>query len=52
MGGCWRWRGGGREAASDLVVLEARDVARGPVCSVRLPQRVPFGFHGTWLAAA
>lgn len=38
------------EDASDLVVLEALDVARGPVAEVRLPQRVPFGFHGTWMA--
>jgi carotenoid cleavage dioxygenase len=43
------WRA--REEASDLVVLEAHDVARGPVATVRLPQRVPFGFHGNWLAA-
>lgn len=43
------WRG--REAASDLVVLEACDVARGPVACVRLPQRVPFGFHGSWVPA-
>ena len=30
---------------------EASDVARGPVATVRLPQRVPFGFHGNWLGA-
>ena len=36
--------------ASDLVVLDATDVAAGPVASVALPQRVPFGFHGCWLA--
>ena len=34
--------------ASDLVVLDARDVAAGPVARVHLPQRVPFGFHGNW----
>ena len=44
------WRA--REEASDLVVLEARDVERGPIATVRLPQRVPFGFHGNWLVAA
>lgn len=37
--------------ASDLVVLDALEVARGPVAEVRLPQRVPFGFHGDWVAA-
>ena len=36
---------------SDLVVLDASDVARGPVASVALPQRVPFGFHATWVPA-
>ncbi len=43
------WRA--REAASDLVVLDARSVTDGPVASVRLPNRVPFGFHGNWIAA-
>ncbi len=36
---------------SDLVVLDARDVAAGPVARVRMPRRVPYGFHGAWLAA-
>jgi carotenoid cleavage dioxygenase len=30
-------------------VLDATDVAAGPVASVRLPQRVPYGFHAAWL---
>ncbi|HNR75852.1 MAG TPA: carotenoid oxygenase family protein [Parvularculaceae bacterium] len=36
--------------ASDLIVLDAKDVAKGPVAVVALPQRVPFGFHGAWFA--
>jgi carotenoid cleavage dioxygenase-like enzyme len=36
---------------SDLVVLDARDVAAGPVASVRLPRRLPFGFHANWFPA-
>jgi carotenoid cleavage dioxygenase len=40
----------GRDA-SDLVVLDATDVAAAPVAAVELPVRVPFGFHGAWLAA-
>lgn len=43
------WRA--QDEASDLVVLDARDVARGPIGTVRLPQRVPFGFHGNWVVA-
>jgi len=34
---------------SDLVVLDARDVASGPVATVHLPTRVPYGFHATWV---
>jgi carotenoid cleavage dioxygenase len=34
---------------SDLVVLDATDFAGRPVATVRLPQRVPFGFHGSWI---
>ena len=36
---------------SDLLVLDALDVARGPVARVHLPTRVPAGFHGTWVPA-
>lgn len=34
--------------ASQFVILDARDVAAEPVAVVELPQRVPFGFHGSW----
>ncbi len=34
---------------SDLVVLDARDPAAGPVAAVHMPRRVPFGFHGSWM---
>src|SRR5262245_28067527 len=34
---------------SDLVIVEALDVAAGPVAEIRLPRRVPFGFHATWV---
>ncbi|MDQ2678542.1 MAG: carotenoid oxygenase family protein [Actinomycetota bacterium] len=36
---------------SSLVVLAAQDLAAGPVATVHLPQRVPYGFHGNWLPA-
>lgn len=34
---------------SSLVILAAQDIAAGPVATVHLPRRVPFGFHGNWL---
>ena len=34
---------------ADVVVLHAQDFASGPVATVHLPARVPFGFHGNWL---
>ena len=37
---------------SVLLVLDARALERGPVASVAMPRRVPFGFHGSWVAEA
>lgn len=36
---------------SDLVILDASDFAGAPVARIRLPRRVPFGFHGNWIGA-
>ncbi|GAB5450794.1 MAG: carotenoid oxygenase family protein [Halioglobus sp.] len=33
---------------SHALVFDATDVAAGPVARVRLPHRVPFGFHAAW----
>jgi carotenoid cleavage dioxygenase len=35
---------------SDLVLLDADDLTSPPVATVHLQARVPFGFHGNWLA--
>ncbi len=37
--------------ASYVVVSDAHDIARGPLARIRLPQRVPNGFHATWVSA-
>ncbi len=34
-----------RDWTSQSLVFDARDITRGPVARVFLPQRVPFGFH-------
>lgn len=36
---------------SDLVILDAADFTGDPVATVKLPQRVPYGFHGNWISA-
>lgn len=36
-------------ASAEFVVMDAADFARGYVARVKLPQRIPFGFHGNWV---
>ena len=37
---------------SALVVLDARDIGAGPLATITLPHRVPYGFHAAWVPAA
>ena len=39
------------ENRADVVILDARNLAAGPVATIRLPCRIHEGFHGTWLPA-
>ena len=39
----------GNTGSAEFVVIDAQDFARGYVARVKLPQRVPFGFHGNWV---
>lgn len=34
--------------SSEFVILDAQNFSAEPVARVALPQRVPFGFHGSW----
>ncbi|MGW1839200.1 carotenoid oxygenase family protein [Streptomyces sp. BBFR2] len=34
---------------SDLVILDAEEITAGPVATIHLPRRVPYGFHGNWI---
>jgi carotenoid cleavage dioxygenase len=36
---------------TDVCVLDAHDVAAGPIARVHLPFRMPFGFHANWFGA-
>lgn len=36
--------------ATDLAIIDARDFTAAPVASIRIPHRVPPGFHGNWIA--
>ena len=37
------------EAGSELVIYNARTMSNQPVARVPMPQRVPYGFHSTWV---
>jgi carotenoid cleavage dioxygenase len=41
----------GETRCSDLAVLDARDVAAGPLALAHLSHHVPAGFHGNWRGA-
>ena len=38
------------ENRTDFVILDARNLAAGPVATIRLPTRVHEGFHGIWVS--
>ncbi len=40
------------QETTDLVILDAVDIAAPPIAAVHIPHRVPPGFHGNWLPDA
>ncbi len=34
---------------SECLILDAQDLAAGPVATIMVPYRVPYGFHATWV---
>ena len=36
---------------SEFVILNASEPSKGFIARVELPVRVPFGFHGSWVAS-
>lgn len=41
-----------KEETSELVVVNAQDMTAEPVARIIILTRVPYGFHGTWIAQA
>lgn len=41
----------GETEASELAIIDARDVAAGPVARIQMQARVPVGFHANWFAS-
>jgi carotenoid cleavage dioxygenase len=37
-----------QEGRSDLLILDAENIGDKPLAIVKLPHRVPYGFHGNW----
>ena len=37
---------------SELQIVDAQNFTAEPVARVKLPQRVPFGFHGSWVPSS
>ena len=35
--------------SSDLVILDAAQPEKDPIATIHMPQRVPAGFHGSWV---
>jgi carotenoid cleavage dioxygenase-like enzyme len=36
-------------ATGEVVILDAKNIEAGPVARVKIPQRVPVGFHAIWI---
>ena len=40
------------EDQSECLILDAQDVAAGPVATILVPYRVPYGFHASWVGSS
>jgi carotenoid cleavage dioxygenase len=38
-----------RSGKSKFVILDAQNISAPPLATIRLPGRVPYGAHGSWI---
>lgn len=38
--------------SSDLLLFDAREIAKGPIATINIPVRLRFGLHGNWASTA
>jgi carotenoid cleavage dioxygenase len=38
------------DGSSEMVVIDAKDIAAAPIARVLVPSRIPYGFHGAWIS--
>ncbi len=38
-----------KEGTSEVLILDAKNIDKGPLARILLPQRVPLGFHACWV---
>jgi carotenoid cleavage dioxygenase-like enzyme len=36
----------------EVIILDAKNISSGPIARIEIPQRVPVGFHATWVPRA
>ena len=36
---------------SEAVIFDARKISAGPICRLKIPERVPVGFHACWVSS-
>ena len=38
-----------RDQTSEAIIVDAKNVDKGPLARIKIPQQVPLGFHGCWI---
>ena len=38
-----------RDGTSEAIILDAKNIDKAPLARIKMPQRVPLGFHACWV---